>query len=110
MKLKIKEREAYVLDSFSFLFYSYNFLISLGNYRLGKIRPEPIFRTEIKGKIWVWVEVFRPGSKDGVNPYLTYKGWVGSSQPVFQRIFIFPPCGFAFFFFGFLSLYYYVRN
>ncbi len=53
MKLKIKEREAYVLDSFSFLFYSYNFLISLSNYRPGKIGPEPIFQTEIRGKIWV---------------------------------------------------------
>jgi hypothetical protein len=58
------------------------------------------------------IGVFRPGSKDGVNPYLTRKviGWVGSTS-FSKDFFFFPPLVFLlFFFFGFLSLYYYVRN
>ena len=50
--------------------------------RPGKIWPEPIFWPEPEGKIWVWVEVFRPRNKDGVNPYPTRKmmGQVGSTR------------------------------
>ena len=41
--------------------------------RPGKIWPRPISWLEPEGKIWVWVGVFRPGNKDGVNPYPTRK-------------------------------------
>ena len=41
--------------------------------RPGKIWFGPIFRLEPEEKIWVWVGVFWPRNKDGVNPYLTRK-------------------------------------
>ena len=60
-----------------------NHLIKILNTpRSGKIWPGPIFLPEPKGKIWVWVGGFRPGNKDGVNPYPTRKtmGRVGSTR------------------------------
>ena len=77
------------------------------NNRPGKIWPGPISWPEPEGKIWVWVGVFRPGNKDGVNPYPTRKmmGRVGStrgshgSTRFSKDFFFFFPRVFALFFF-----------